>query len=100
VAGEIDAILVLDPDRLARKQSHQVILIGECKKLGVEISFVNRPIATSPEDQLLLQMQGVIAEKIVERHRHGKLHKAQAGKVSVLSGRFNSRVPTVYTNTG
>jgi site-specific DNA recombinase len=90
VAGEIDAILVLDPDRLARKQAHQVILIEEFKKLGVEISFVNRPIATSPEDQLLLQMQGVIAEyereKIVERHRRGKLHKAQAGRVSVLSG--------------
>jgi site-specific DNA recombinase len=90
VAGEIDAILVLDPDRLARKQSHQVILIEEFKKLGVEISFVNRPIATSPEDQLLLQMQGVIAEyereKIVERHRRGKLHKAQAGRVSVLAG--------------
>ncbi|MBO0719267.1 MAG: recombinase family protein [Blastocatellia bacterium] len=90
VAGEIDAILVLDPDRLARKQAHQVILIEEFKKLGVEISFVNRPIAASPEDQLLLQMQGVIAEyereKIVERNRRGRLHKAQAGKVSVLSG--------------
>jgi site-specific DNA recombinase len=89
-AGEIDAILVLAPDRLARKHSHQIMLVEEFKKLGVEISFINRPIATSPEDQLLLQMQGVIAEyereKIVERHRRGKLHKAQAGKISVLSG--------------
>jgi site-specific DNA recombinase len=90
VAGEIDQVLVLDPDRLARKQSHQIMLVEEFKNLGVEISFVNRPIATTPEDHLLLQVQGVIAEyereKIVERTRRGKLHKAQAGKVCVLSG--------------
>jgi site-specific DNA recombinase len=90
VAGEIDQILILAPDRLARKHSHQLMLVEEFKKLGVEISFVNRPIAASPEDQLLLQVQGVIAEyereKIVERNRRGKLHKAQAGKVCVLSG--------------
>jgi site-specific DNA recombinase len=66
------------------------MLVEEFKKLGVTITFVNRQIATSPEDQLLLQMQGVIAEyereKSVERHRRGKLHKAQHGKVCVLSG--------------
>ena len=89
-AGEIDQVLVLAPDRLARKHSHQLMLVEEFKKLGVEISFLNRPIAASPEDQLLLQVQGVIAEyereKIVERSRRGKLHKAQEGKVCVLSG--------------
>jgi hypothetical protein len=66
-------------------------LLGEeFKKLGVALPFVNRPIATSPEDQLLLQRQGVMAEyereKILERYRRGKLHKAQHGHVSVLSG--------------
>jgi site-specific DNA recombinase len=90
VAGEIDHILILSPDRLARKYTHQLLLVEEFKKLGVSITFVNRQIATSPEDQLLLQMQGVIAEyereKILERHRRGKLHKAQQGKVSILSG--------------
>jgi site-specific DNA recombinase len=89
-AGELDQILILNPDRLARKYSHQLMLVEEFKKLGVAITFVNRQIAASPEDQLLLQMQGVIAEyereKIVERHRRGKLHKAQQGKVCVLSG--------------
>ena len=90
VAGDIDQVLILSPDRLARKYTHQLLLVEEFKKLGVSITFVNRQIATSPEDQLLLQMQGVIAEyereKILERHRRGKLHKAQQGKVSVLSG--------------
>jgi site-specific DNA recombinase len=88
--GEVDRILVLNPDRLARKYAHQLMLVEEFKKLGVEITFVNRQIAASPEDQLLLQIQGVISEyereKIVERHRRGKLHKAQQGKVCVLSG--------------
>jgi site-specific DNA recombinase len=90
VAGDIEQILMLSPDRLARKYTHQLLLVEEFKKLGVTITFANRQIATSPEDQLLLQMQGVIAEyereKILERHRRGKLHKAQQGKVSVLSG--------------
>ena len=90
VAGDIEQILMLSPDRLARKYTHQLLLVEEFKKLGVTITFVNRQIATSPEDQLLLQMQGVIAEyereKILERHRRGKLHKAQQGNGSVLSG--------------
>ena len=41
-------------------------------------------------DQLLLQVQGMIAEyeraKILERSRRGKRHAAQIGAVSVLSG--------------
>jgi site-specific DNA recombinase len=73
--GEINRILILDPDRLARKYAHQLMLIEEFKKLGVEMTFVNRQIAASPEDQLLLQIQGVIAEyereKILERQRLG-----------------------------
>ena len=88
--GTIDQILVLTPDRLARNHAHQLVLIEEFKRLGVDILFINRPIAQTPEDQLLLQMQGVIAEfereKIIERSRRGKLHKAKQGRVSVLSG--------------
>ena len=90
MVGIIDQILVLTPDRLARNHAHQLVLIEEFKRLGVAIIFINRPIAQTPEDQLLLQMQGVIAEfereKIMERSRRGKLHKAKQGHVSVLSG--------------
>jgi site-specific DNA recombinase len=47
-------------------------------------------LGRSPEDDLLLQVQGMMAEyeraKIVERHRRGKLHAARAGVVNVLSG--------------
>ncbi len=89
-AAEIEQLLILNPDRLARKYPHQLMLVEEFKKLGVTLTFVNRQIATSPEDHLVLQRQGVSAEdereKIVERQRRGKLHKAQQGKVCVLSG--------------
>jgi site-specific DNA recombinase len=90
MVGAIDEILVLAPDRLARNHAHQLVLIEEFKRLGVEILLINRPIADSPEDQLLLQMQGVIAEfereQILERSRRGKLHRAKQGQVSVLAG--------------
>ena len=88
MAGQIDKVFVHNPDRLARKHAHQLILVEEFQKLGVEIIFANRSISDSPEDQLLLQIQGVISEyereKIMERHRRGKLHRARQGKVNVL----------------
>src|SRR5262249_57832040 len=47
-------------------------------------------LGQSPEDDLLLQVQGMMAEyeraKILERHRRGKLHAAREGSVNVLSG--------------
>lgn len=43
----------------------------------------------TPEDSLLLQLQGMFAEyeraKVLERSRRGKRHRAQIGAVSVLS---------------
>lgn len=98
--GEIDRIVVLCPDRLSRKYSHQLILVEEFQRLGVEIVFVNRSLSDSPEDQLLFQIQGVIAEfereKIMERSRRGKLHKAKLGKTSVLS---NAAYGYIYKHT-
>jgi site-specific DNA recombinase len=81
---------VLDPDRLARKLAYQVLLIDELTHGGVELCFLNRPLGSTAEDQLLLQVQGMVAEyeraKILERSRRGKLHAARSGSVSVLSG--------------
>ena len=95
--GVVDKVVIHSPDRLARKHIHQMILIEEFQKLGVEIVFCNRQVSNSPEDQLLLQVQGVIAEyereKIIERGRRGRLHKAKLGKVSALS---RSRFGYVY----
>ena len=66
------------------------LLIEEFAGVGVETLFVRSPRATTPEDQLLLQFQGMIAEyeraQILERSRRGKRHRAQQGQVNVLSG--------------
>ena len=77
-AGAIDRLYVHSPDRLARKYAYQVLLIEEFKACGVEVIFLNRAIGKTPEDDLLLQLQGMIAEyelaKILERCRRGKPH--------------------------
>jgi site-specific DNA recombinase len=56
----------------------------------VEVIFLNRELSQTPEDDLLLQVQGMIAEyeraKIIERNRRGKRHAARSGSVNVLSG--------------
>ncbi len=89
-AGEIERVYVYAPDRLARKYAYQVLLVDEFQRAGVELVFLNRALGQSPEDELLLQMQGMIAEyeraQMLERSRRGKRHKAQQGAVSVLSG--------------
>jgi site-specific DNA recombinase len=90
LSGEVTKVYVLSPDRLSRKSAHQVLLIEEMKRLGVNFSFVNRQIGDTPEDQMLLQIQGIVAEyereKILERSRRGKLYAAKRGKVNVLGG--------------
>ena len=89
-AGGIDRLYVHSPDRLARKYAYQVLLVEELGRYGVEVVFLNRELGRSPEDDLLLQVQGMMAEyeraKILERHRRGKLHAARSGAVHVLSG--------------
>jgi len=89
-AGAVDRLYVHSPDRLARKYAYQVLLVDELSRLGVEVIFLNRELGRSPEDDLLLQVQGMMAEyeraKIVERHRRGKLHAARSGVLNVLSG--------------
>ncbi|HOX60244.1 MAG TPA: recombinase family protein, partial [Verrucomicrobiota bacterium] len=89
-AGGLDRLYVHSPDRLARKYAYQVLLVDELRRCGVEIVFLNRQIGVSPEEDLLLQVQGMVAEyeraKILERSRRGKRHAAQSGRVNVLSG--------------
>ena len=75
--GVIDRVYVHSPDRLARKHAYQVLLIEELSRCGVEVVFLNHDIRKDPEGELLLQVQGMIAEyeraKILERSRRGKL---------------------------
>ena len=88
--GQVERIYVHAPDRLARSHAHQVLLVEEFRRAGAEVMFLNRTIGDSAEDNLLLQVQGIIAEyeraKILERVRRGRLHAARSGLISALTG--------------
>ncbi len=92
--GLIDMILVHDPDRFSRKYAYQVLLLEEFKRWNVDVRFLKHPQADSPEKQLLIQMQGVIAEyeraRIMERTRRGRLYWIRQGRP------LSARVPYGY----
>jgi site-specific DNA recombinase len=86
----VEVVLCYAPDRLARKYAYQALLVEELARAGTEVCFVNGPTGDRPEDALLVQFQGMIAEyekaQIIERTRRGKAHRAKQGSVNVLSG--------------
>jgi DNA invertase Pin-like site-specific DNA recombinase len=88
--GHIQAVVIHSPDRLSRKYAYQVLLTEEFARHGVETIFIKAPHTGTPEDQLMLQFQGMIAEyeraQILERSRRGKRYRAKSGAVSVLCG--------------
>src|SRR5215212_8402700 len=81
----VDVVAVFSPDRLARKYAYQVLLLEEFRRAGCEVVFLHHPISDDPNDQLLLQIQGAIAEYeravLAERFRRGKLQKAREGQI-------------------
>src|SRR3954467_8263656 len=84
--GTCAAVLVCSPDRLARNYAYQVLVIDEFRRAGCEAVFLNHAFGASPEQQMLLQMQGVFAEYeralITERTRRGRLFWARQGRVN------------------
>ncbi len=88
--GCVDVVLCYSPDRLARKFAYQALLIEELARCGVRVEFVKGPRGDSPEDQLLIQFQGMFAEyekaQLMERYRRGKAYRARSGSVNVLGG--------------
>ena len=83
--GEFQAILVTAPDRLARRFVHQLLLLEELAQLGCPVIFLERPISQDPNDRLLLQIRGAVAEYeralIADRTRRGRLVKPRAGQL-------------------
>src|SRR5215208_2011743 len=83
--AEFDVVLITAPDRLARKYVHQVLLIEELHQRGCRVEFVERPMSSDPNDQLLLQIRGAVAEYertlIAERMRRGRLAKLRSGQL-------------------
>src|SRR6476660_6791481 len=92
--GAVEHVAVLSPDRLARRYDYHVLLLEEFPKAGCQVAFLQHPISDDPNDQLLLQIQGAIAEYeravLSERFRRGKLQKARDGHY------LGSRAPYGY----
>ena len=82
-AGEVEQVLVTDPDRLARNYVQLMVLLEELERAGCEVAFLDRPMGRDPQDQLLLQIRGAVAEYertlIAERMRRGRQAKLRAG---------------------
>jgi len=78
-------VLVHDPDRLARRLAHQLLLTDEIERAGARLEFVTTPAADNMEGRLLLNIRGVIAEyereKIRERTMRGRREKARQGLI-------------------
>jgi site-specific DNA recombinase len=81
--GAFAMVAVWSPDRLARKYAYQVLLLEEFRRVGCEVIFLQRPLSDDPNDQLLLQIQGAVAEYeralLQERVRRGRQQKIRAG---------------------
>ena len=80
-----EAVIIYDPDRLARKYSYQSLVIDELEEAGIKVLFVTTPPAKSDEDKLLYGVKGIFAEyeraRIADRFRLGKLRKAREGHI-------------------
>lgn len=80
-----EAVLIYDPDRLARRGAWQEVVIEELKELEIEVLFVTVPRPKTDEDIIMYKMRGVFTEyermKIKERFRLGKVRKANEGHV-------------------
>jgi len=81
--GAFDKVVLLTPDRLARKLAYQLLLLEEFEKAGVQLEFLQGQWEDSAEGTLMLHIQGAVAEyeraKIAERTVRGKNYWAQQG---------------------
>ena len=99
VAGVgIDVVLCYSPDRLARKFAYQALLIEEFTRAGTRVQFIKGPRGDSPEDQLLVQFQGMFAEydkaQIMERPRRSTCWAALRSATATSARVSTSARPT------
>jgi site-specific DNA recombinase len=83
--AEFDVVLITEPDRLARNYVHQMLVIEELERRGIQVEFLDRPMSDDPHDRLLLQIRGAVAEyertQISDRMRRGRLMKYRTGRL-------------------
>lgn len=79
------AVLIYDPDRLARRYSYQELVMDELRERQIEVMFVTVSAPKNSEEKILHGVRGLFAEyeraKIAERFRLGKLRKVKEGHI-------------------
>jgi site-specific DNA recombinase len=78
-------VIMLDPDRLARNLTRQLVVAGEIERAGAELIFTNYDYDKTAEGRLFFSIKGALSEyereKIKERTSRGMRRKALSGKV-------------------
>ena len=79
----LDRVVFASPDRLARNYVHQMVLLEEFEQAGCRVEFLDQPLGQDPQDHLLVQIRGAVAEYertlMADRMRRGRHMKLQAG---------------------
>jgi hypothetical protein len=57
-----DAVVITAPDRLARHFVHQMVVLDEWERAGIQVVFIDRPPSRDPHEQLVTQIRGAVAE--------------------------------------
>ena len=87
-----EAVLMYDPDRLARRYSYQELVMDELVEAGIEVIFITVPSPKNGEEKLMHGFRGLFAEyervKITERFRLGKLRKAREGHLLLSQPKY------------
>jgi site-specific DNA recombinase len=80
-----DVVLVTAPDRLARNFVHQMVVLEELQRRGVQVVFCDRPPTDDPHEQLVTQIRGAVAEYerilIADRMRRGRQARLRSGRL-------------------
>jgi site-specific DNA recombinase len=90
--GELDQVLILSPDRLARHYAYQYVVVEELERAGCTVRFINGPFNSTPQERLVREVHGLFAEferaALQERSRRGKLHAARQGQFFTGAGPY------------
>lgn len=90
-SGEIQLVIALDTDRLARDLGTQIAIANEIEKYArLDFVFYSRGNPDNPEDNLFFHIKGAFAQyeraKIRQRTSYGRKRKALMGKIVIPGG--------------
>lgn len=90
-----DRVLILSPDRLARKWVYGEVIADELRKHGIPIQYLNQKDDGTEEGKLLLGITGLFGQyekaKMIERIRRGRLYGARSGRLMTSHAPYGYR---------